>query len=248
MFAGIALIRNEEAIIQNTLDHVAEFVDAIYIYDDCSTDNTVAICEAHPKVKGIIKGTMWDPSPMGRRRAEGTLRQRVNQLAIRNGAKWIYYFDADEYIEFRASMFKHNAYYFRLFDFYITPEDINTPYLERKWMGPEYRDIPMVFKVHPQLRFTQRVPKHYFVNKYESRFGEVVFGGYVKHYGKAITVEEWEETCEYYTKHRWKGIQPTLQKRWEDRKGKAVHTVSDFGRPLIEWYERCDDSKIVAIT
>lgn len=248
MFAGIALIRNEEAIIKNTLDHVSAFVDAIYIYDDCSTDNTVAICEAHPKVKGIIRGTAWDPTPMGRRQAEGRLRQKALQLAISKGAKWIYYFDGDEYIEPRDVTFKHNAYYFRLFDYYITPEDVDTPYLERKWMGPEYRDIPMVFKVTPQLRFTQRVPKGYFVNKYTGRHGVVAFGGYVRHYGKAITVKEWEETCDYYVNYRWNGIQPVLQKRWEDRKGKAIHTLSDFGRGLITWDERFDGSKIVQIT
>ena len=248
MFAGIALIRNEEAMIQNTLDHVSTFVDQIYIYDDCSTDNTVAICEAHPKVKWVIKGTVWDPTPMGRRQAEGRLRQKVLQLATSKGAKWIYYFDGDEYIEPINIDFTHNAYYFRLFDYYITPEDVNTPYLERKWMGPEYRDIPMVFKVHPQLRFTQRVPKHYFVNKYTSKYGKVAFGGYVKHYGKAMTVQVWEDTCDYYVNYRWKGIQPTLQARWEARKGKAIHTMSDFDRGLIQWEERFDKSKIVAIT
>ena len=249
MFAGIALIRNEEAIIQNTLDHVSTFVDNIYIYDDCSTDNTVAICEAHPKVKGIIKGTVWDPTPMGRRQAEGKLRQRVLQLAISKGAKWIYYFDGDEHIEFHNVTFEHPAYSFRLFDYYITPEDVDTPYLERKWMGPEYRDIPMVFKVTPDLRFTQRVPKGYFVNKYRGARGqEVAFGGYVKHYGKAITVKEWEDTCHYYTNYRWKGIQPTLEARWEARKGKAIHTLSDFGRELITWEQRFNKSKIVAIT
>lgn len=248
MFVGITLIRNEEAIIKNTLDHVAAFVDEIYIYDDCSTDNTVNICEAHPAVKGIIKGKVWANTAMGRRQAEGQLRQKVLQLAVSKGAKWIYCFDGDEYIEPIGIDFTENAYYLRLFDYYITPEDVETPYLERKWLGPEYRDIPMIFKVHSQLKFTQRVPKHYFVNVYKGTFGKVAFGGYVRHYGKAMTVKEWEETCHYYTTYRWKGIQPMLEKRWEDRKGKAIHTMSDFGRELITWEEKENKDKIVQIT
>ena len=121
---GITRVRNEENIIGNTLNHVSNIVDEIYVYDDNSTDNTVKICENNKSVKGIIKGETWNPTPAGRRNAEGQLRQRVYELAVKNGADWIYYFDADEYVEFVNIDFSHESYFFRLFDFYITKNDV----------------------------------------------------------------------------------------------------------------------------
>jgi len=126
-----------------------------------------------------------------------------------------------------------------LFDFYITPEDVEETYLHRRWMGPEYRNIPMFFKVRPSIKFTQRVPRGIGMN--------TAFGGYVRHYGKAISVKRWEDACEYYVDVRWADRKPKLRQSWEDRKGKAIHTESDFDRPLITWDERFDTSKIMEI-
>lgn len=236
MIAGITRIRNEENIIQHTLDHVAKLVDKIYVYDDCSTDNTVAICEAHPAVEKVIKGKYWANTTQGRNTAEGTLRQAVYNEAVKGGADWVYYFDADELVEFSNIDFKADSYYFRLFDFYITDEDKNKNYLERKWMGCEYRDIPMLFKVKPGILFTQRIPRG---------IGVPIFGGFVKHYGKAISVDQWEEACNYYGNLRWNTKQHrALQQRWLNRKGKAIHTVSDFGGTLIKWKDRTNHRKI----
>ena len=237
---GITRIRDEENIIKNTLDHVSELVDEIYVYDDASTDNTVQVCRDHPSVKHVIEGKEWDPTPQGRNKAEGTLRQQVFKYARdQANADWVYYFDSDEYAYFENIDFTADCYYFRLFDFYITEEDKDKHYLQREWMGPEYRDIPMLFKATQQLLFEQRIP----LNR-----GRTAFGGYVKHYGKAISVEEWDKTCNYYINHRWNGgIHNSLLERWKSRVGKAIHTVSDFNRPLIRWEERNNTSKIIKI-
>ena len=96
-------------------------------------------------------------------------------------------------------------------------------------MGPEYRDIAMIFKVNPNIKLVSRVPKGR---------GKSEFGGYVKHYGKAISVEEWDATCNYYINHRWKDTNPMLLQRWKDRVGKAIHDRSDFGNDLIKWEDR----------
>ena len=45
-------------------------------------------------------------------------------------------------------------------------------------------------------------------------------------------VEQWEETCEYYIPHLPFN---TYGRKWRDRKGRAIHTQSDFMRPLYEW-------------
>jgi len=236
---GITRIRNEEQVIKNTLDHVANLVDGVVVYDDCSTDNTVQICQSHSIVKRIIKGSKWDPTPRGRNKAEGTLRQGAYMAAVALGADWVYCFDADEYAEFVDIDYCAGTYYFRLFDFYITEEDKNADYTKRKWMGPEYRDIPMMFKVNDSIYFSQRIPR--------GMSKPLVFGGYVRHYGKAISVEAWEEACKYYTEHRWLSINPELHKRWEGRKGLAIHSMSDFGRPLITWEDRFNEGEIVKI-
>jgi glycosyltransferase involved in cell wall biosynthesis len=228
---GIIRVRNEEDIIKNTLDHVSNFVEGVYVYDDCSTDDTVAICKNHPIVKKVIEGKVWFDNPEGRNIAEGALRQRVYVEAMTEKPEWIYYFDADEYADLEGIDFKADAYKLRLLDYYITEEDKDKNYLERKYCGPEYRDILMLFRPHPEVYFYQRepsIPKDYKIEN----------AGWVKHYGKAISIEEWEKTCDYYIKYRGGEFLPKFTEKWKKRKGKAIHTVSDFGANLIQWNER----------
>jgi glycosyltransferase involved in cell wall biosynthesis len=54
MVIGVTRIRNESEIISNTLDHMATFCDKVIVYDDCSTDNTVDICNNHHIVDPCI--------------------------------------------------------------------------------------------------------------------------------------------------------------------------------------------------
>lgn len=235
---GITRVRNVADYILNTLDHVANHVDEIHVYDDASDDATIDFCYGHPAVSIVAGHGEWDSTTKGRRKAEGWMRQYVYESAVNVGADWVYYFDADEYVEFEGVDFATDCYFFRLFDFYITPEDVNKRYLDRQWMGPEFRDIPMLFKVNPKIKFTQRIPRG---------IGHSQFGGYVKHYGKAISIEDWERKCKYYSEIRWKDNQPGLQERWLKRKGKAIHTISDFGRPLIQWNDRMNEEIIVKL-
>ena len=236
---GITRVRNEALVIQNTLDWVADMVDEIHVFDDASEDSTPDICEAHPWVAKVFRNTEWLTTGAGRILAEKTYRQQLYRSAVAAGADYVYVFDADEYIEPDFSFdLMVDAYYFTLFDFYITTEDVDADYWERKWMGPEYRNIPMIFRVSSELDFTQRVPRGIGPN--------VKFGGYCKHYGKAMSVEQWDLDCEYYANVRWNnGRQPRLKLRWLDRIGKAIHTESDFGRQLITWEDRKDINKIM---
>ena len=55
---------------------------------------------------------------------------------------------------------------------------------------------------------------------------------YCQHYGKSLSVAHWEETCDYYVQHF---PYETYGAKWEARKGKAIHTQSDYGNPLHEW-------------
>lgn len=230
---GLLRVRNEEKIIEDTLQHLAEFCNAVFVYDDCSTDNTYEICKNHPIVKSVVKGETWD---VDRERAESENRQMLLEEAQKHADKndWFVYIDADERIDFDWSIIPNLsldiiAIRMKLFDFYITPEDVDKKYYDRKWIGPEYREIVIAFRNSPFLRYDHLDQREVSLGN-----GKILSSGFVKHYGKAISVEEWENTCEYYSKYFKK-----YSEKWEKRKGKAIHYgYSDFNNPLITWDEK----------
>lgn len=232
---GLTRVMNESRIIKETLDHLSEFCSGgIFVYDDCSTDNTVELCKNHPKVILVIEGKYWDSD---REKAEFENRQSLLTEAQKfaNENDWFVYIDADERIEFdwnSIAGFNENAAAVRmkLFDFYITPEDIYKKYAERQFIGPEFREIITAFKNSPLIRYDQPDQREVTVDTN----GIIINQGFVKHYGKSISVEQWEETCNYYVDHF-----PKYAEKWEKRKGKAVHYgFSDFGNKLIKWSEK----------
>lgn len=237
MLRGITRIKDEELIIQDTLDHFGQWCDEIYVYDDCSTDKTMDIVKAHPKVAGTIQGTVWDTD---RERAEWEHRQKIYEMASQDAKQedWFIYFDADERLDFDQKVLEEETDYIvmRLFDYYIT-EDDKEPYISgkleelRKWIGPEYRDILMWFRKRAGPKWhlpDQRMPS---LTGFRVRQG--ILHGFIRHYGKSISIEHWEDTCRYYANHF-----PKYAEKWKSRQGKAIHTESDFGRPLITWTEK----------
>ena len=238
---GLTRVRNEKRIMQETLNHMATFCDKIVVYDDCSTDDTASICINHEKVVALFIGKEWDKN---RKRAEWQNRSELLAGAkkVADADDWFVYMDADERIDFDFSVLETLpkdviGIRMKLFDFYITPEDINFHYSDRKYCGPEYRNILMTFRNLPTLDFSSPDQREVHLR----HKGTVLHSGFVKHYGKGISVEQWEETCEYYSKHF-----PKYSAKWNARKGKAVHTVSSFGMPLIEWHEK--EKKEVVLT
>jgi glycosyltransferase involved in cell wall biosynthesis len=217
----ITRIRNEEKIIGDFLKYYQQL--DIFVYDDYSTDRTLEIVKAHKSVKGIIEGKEWDTD---RTRAEYTTRQAVFELT--KGYEWVIYVDADERIEFPDIDYEaYDGVSMKLFDFYITNDDKYENYKNRKRMGCEYREILMMFRNLPGLKYEHR-------DQREMRLPDtarIAHAGYVKHYGKAISIEEWESTCDYYINY----FPEPYKSKWRERKGKAVHTQSDFGSPLITW-------------
>lgn len=229
-------MRNEEHILKDTLDHWAKFCTAgIYIYDDVSTDKSVAIARAHPAVKDVIEGTFWDPD---REKAEWFNRQMVLMRAQQDSGPndWFVYFDADEHIYNFTDyeLFERQdvkAIACRLFDAYITPEDIEKPYREREWFGPEFRTIVFFFRNSSYIRY--HLPDQREVTL-EAGI-QIPIHGEVKHYGKGYSIEEYEKTCQYYIKYFGKYSQ-----KWQKRVGKSVKKdyCSDFGNKLILWKDR----------
>ena len=175
---GITKVRNEQAIIQDTLDHYSSFCDALYVYDDASTDDTAWICREHPKVRSVLLGTYWDAD---RLRAEYQNRQRILEEAQKDDPEWIIYFDADERIEWDFQGYEaYDGVVMKLYDYYITHEDLGQLYSNREWIGPEYRNILMMFKNTPEVCYTG-------LDQREATLADnaqCLSAGYVKHYGK----------------------------------------------------------------
>ncbi len=227
MLTGITRVRNEALILEDTLRHFLALCDQVILYDDDSTDATPDIAASFDQVE-LIRGDAWRADrPAEETRHRALLLERVR-------TPWVLCFDADERIAGPLPALNGDGFRFRLFDGYMTPEHCE-PYrsgpladLPRAW-GPERRDILMLFRT-ASARYEgrdQREPKV---------AGRVVTAETcVKHFGKCLSVEHWEETCDYYATH-WP---EPYRSKWAARRGKAIHTASDFGRRLYTWEQAC---------
>jgi len=234
---GLMKMRNESEILKDTLDNWSTIcTGGIYIYDDVSDDNSVEIASAHPNVKHVIVGDYWDAD---REKAEWFNRQVILSRAQQDAGPddWFVYFDADEHLfNFNQYELFNNktikAIACRLYDFYITPGDVDINYKEREYVGPEFRTIIFFFKNSTSLRYSQPDQR---VVTLPPGTTNIPIHGDIKHYGKGFTVNHWEQTCDYYIKF-W----PKYSDKWRKRKGKAIHEdmLSDFGNRLIRWHDR----------
>jgi len=242
VLVAMTRVRNEALILPDTLDHLGTQVDAIVAYDDASTDDTVDILRKHPKVAMIVANRSWESDVEARKRAEGRHRGLLLDMARADlPHRWMFCFDPDERVTGNVRSFVEgldadacDAVRVKLFDAYITPED-REPYRPdrsllhfRRFYGPEQRDILMLWRNRPEIGFAEgdgRTPHGMSQVKTELT---------CQHYGKSLSVEHWEETCDYYIRHF---PYETYGKKWSARKGQAIHTKSDFARPLYEWGE-----------
>ena len=238
---GLIRERNEALILDDTLTELEKIVDGFILLDDNSDDNSVEIAKKHPKCLAIVhhKKTAGGDRSM----EESIHRQLLLDEARKYNPAWLFYQDADERVEdtkaFRDFMLDNidnpdvSSIKLSLFDAYMTKGD-EEPYTAgrlfnfRKMFGQERRDILMAWKNMPEATFMthadMREPDRIDYSKAITKF-------YVQHYGKAISEEQWEETCDYYVAHF-----PQYAEKWAERKGKAVHDkLSDFGTALMTW-------------
>jgi glycosyltransferase involved in cell wall biosynthesis len=233
-------LRNEALVLRDTLDYVGSQVDAIVAYDDASTDRTLEILRSHPKVALIVANGVWEADVKARRLAEGRHRGLLLQIArAQLPFDWMFCCDADERVigdlrGFAAGPGAGNCdgVRVRLFDAYMTPDD-HAPYRPdrallgfRRYFGPEQRDILMLWRNRPAIHFAEHHARE------PGGIERTATDLYCQHYGKSLSVDHWEETCDYYIRHF---PFETYGRKWLERKGRAIHTQSDFERPLYEW-------------
>lgn len=228
MLVGITRVRNESLIIADTLRHALERGDCVILYDDCSTDDTVGIARCFDRVEAI-QGDEWHTDrPAEETRHRALLLERAREI----GAEWCWCFDADERLVGDLPDMTADGYRFRLFDGYLA-DGYDEPYTEgrledlpRLW-GPEYRDIVMLFRIGAATYRGRDAREPKVSGRIE------LAPTLVKHFGKCLSVEHWEETCDYYANY-WG---EPYRSKWAARRGRAMHKQSDFGRPLYQWGE-----------
>ena len=230
MIFGITRVRNEALIIEDTIRHFLKYCEHILLYDDCSEDKTVDLAEAAGGDRiTIIQGDHWS---LDRVAEETRHRALLLDQARSLGADWVLCFDADERLEGTLPELRGSGFWFRLFDGYMTSAFCD-PYrtgpladLPRLW-GPEYRDILMLFSTDPELNWFRGPDMREPVSKNPVALADIK----VRHYGKCISVSEWDNTCDYYVRY----FPKRYREKWQARKGRAIHTLSDFNRTLYTW-------------
>jgi len=162
------------------------------------------------------------------------------------GADWLLYLDADERIEcdlrtlLESTPTRISGIKLGLLDAYLSDGQVQ-PYTGgaladlSRLFGPDERRILMLWRPERAFCFLgsdQREP----VPGLGCRIveGPTV----VKHFGKAISISQWEETCAYYTEH----FPEPYRSKWAERRGRAIHSESDFGRPLLPWKDAIADT------
>lgn len=247
---GLLRLRNQAYLIEDTLAHLAQWCRAIYVWDDASTDGTGDLAMQwlrEHKIRGYVYGSdEWLPNQQD---VQGVQRMNLWGEAARNeGAdNWFLYVDADERLEWYPGVLDdlNTDHYYRmwLFDAYLTSDDFTDQTPDRvqldglrRWWGPELREITFMWwgeHCHWPVGACIRQPQC---------SGVAQVAGVVRHYGKGISVAEWDRKCDYYAEHV-----PALSKKWKKRKGKAIHDASDFGAPLVEWSNirmACEDLRM----
>jgi len=227
--AVVCRVYNESSMIHDFLDHYRRIATGgFYFYDDGSTDGTVSILENESNVKHVIKGKRLPI--VESHDQQNPQRKQIMDVALNDLTEndYILLLDADEFIEFTVLPFEitNDLVHFHLFDSYITEKDKDDPWQSREMFGPELRDIAFMVRVGAYKTIindrTILIKTHQPIN----------FGGFVRHVGKSISVEYWENKCKHYSTSNMPRI---YRDKWELRKGKAIHTLSDFNRPLYKW-------------
>jgi hypothetical protein len=234
---GITKIRNEAHIIADTLDNWAQYCDAIHVYCDACTDDTAAICRAHPCVVEVMESDCMDPD---RERAEWFNRHTVLHSARRfmSPLDWIVNFDGDEHLynidPTILDVPDVQVVVCRSYDTYITEEDkelTEREYSGRRWVGPEWEWAPYFYSNRFPWDFTKPDQRNMSWGALAVPKEAYIVHGAVRHWGKGLSVQKFEDKCKYYAET----FGPRYADKWEKRRGRAVHTVSDFGQELVEW-------------
>jgi hypothetical protein len=190
----------------------------------------------HPSVIKVLAKKRWQSRH--RDWTQTADRQALLHYGKQYNPEWFFYADADERFEGDIRGYLERApdsvmgVRISLLDAYITEDDKRDydgkkPLFGfRKYFGPERRDILMIWRNVEGVRYEKvcgREPSGVDEKKVITNF-------YCQHYGKSLSIQHWEDTCNYYAIYL-----PRFSDKWKARMGKAVHDKSDFGLNLYTW-------------
>lgn len=230
-------IRNEWPLLEGLLESLAGTCHEAWVLDDASEEPIPsALTRLLPRVVTLrAEKSSGEGSKLG----EGEQRDHLLQSIKRGSAcSWILQLDADERLDRPAAVLeliedaRVDGWVLPLADYYIAPEDhalsdLVNPGRVRCWHGIETRWELCLFRATRWLYVSRgdvREPQG-LAAKRVSRSSRCV----VEHFGKSISVAEWERKADFYITHY-----PAYRDKWLARKGAAVHAgVSDFGSALL---------------
>lgn len=239
LLIGITRVRNEALTLQDTLDYVGKFTDAIAVYDDASTDDSGIILRNHPKVALIIQNNSKEEGIQHQSGAE--MRHRGVLLnAVRNqlDCEWLYCFNTAERIigdvrDFISNLLPDecNGIRVRLFDAYLTPEDQGPLVRGRQLLnlcrhfGTERKDILMLWRNRPHVQYRGLDARE------PSGVDYVLTNFTCQNYSELVSVEPWEVA---YASHREFCPSLAVDQKHQEQK-KSYHGKLGFHKPLLPW-------------
>lgn len=172
---GVCMIRDSQQYFDNILFRLENKVTEVILYDALGTGDLTKIYENNALVSKVIENKTLETNVY----REEILIKKGYQLLFDEARKlspdWIYVFEANELIEFYPDIPLNDTRIeilsFRVYNNYFDQGHLNVDYVDKRVIGPEYEDIPMLFRPSLPLVFESRVP---------SKLKNIKLGGYVK--------------------------------------------------------------------
>lgn len=161
--AAHLLVKDEEDIIEDCLDHLSEFCDYILLLDTGSTDKTYEICKEHKNVTYIEKKKV-------------VYNDALRQILVEESRKYLnkqdwlleisadHFFDSDPRLDIEKAISEGaNVITYDIAQFYFTDLDINYNNneisVQRRllYYAINYHNFPVVFQNQPNLKYISQV-------------------------------------------------------------------------------------------
>ena len=210
-------VRNSIDIIKDFMSHYESF-DGFFFYDDQSDDGTREYLESHPKSVVVNDVEPWKPSSW---RDQVAHRSKACKRLLKSSdpEDWMFLLDSDEFISFEPDVLNENRVVtLNLYDAVITKDDKDSHFLDRRWFEKSARKITFAVRCGDFKEITG----HRTIRvKSGSRFSDPC--GVVRHFGRARSLEKFDEKCDYYVKHAGLG---SYKEKWSARKGNGVTEIN----------------------